>query len=82
MPKFGNSLPAWIEIRNICSAKHSQAQLEKVLDKGEASAIALALETDNAILIIDEKKGRKVAKDLKLKMKLFRVKITTIGLEM
>jgi len=34
------------------------------LDEGEASAIALALETEKCILIIDEKKGRKISKDL------------------
>jgi predicted nucleic acid-binding protein len=37
------------------------------LDAGEASAIALSLETDNAILIIDDLKGRKVVERLKLK---------------
>lgn len=37
-----------------------------ILDPGEASAITLALESKNAILIIDEKKGRKVAQDLNI----------------
>lgn len=37
------------------------------LDPGEASALALCLEIDNAILIIDDLKGRKVAERLKLK---------------
>lgn len=36
-------------------------QLKVTLDPGEASAITLALETENSVLIIDEKKGRKVA---------------------
>jgi predicted nucleic acid-binding protein len=39
-------------------------KLQLILDAGEASAITLALETENSILIIDEKKGRKVARDL------------------
>ncbi|MEO8209846.1 MAG: DUF3368 domain-containing protein [bacterium] len=35
------------------------------MDKGEASSIALSLEQkDRTLLIIDERKGRKVAKDL------------------
>lgn len=37
------------------------------LDAGEASAIALSLETDRSILIIDDLKGRKVAERLQLK---------------
>ncbi len=34
------------------------------LDKGEASAIALALEIKDSLLIIDELKGRKLAQKL------------------
>lgn len=37
------------------------------LDEGEASAIALALEMENSILILDDLKGRKVADRLKLR---------------
>lgn len=52
---------------NCWSTKSRQDQeLEAVLDKGEASAIALALETEKSQLIIDEKKGRKVAQNLKI----------------
>ncbi|GAB4024023.1 DUF3368 domain-containing protein [Spirosoma koreense] len=40
--------------------------LEATLDKGEASAIALALEQDECLLIIDEQKGRKLARQLGL----------------
>lgn len=43
------------------------------LDPGEASAIALALGIQNSLLIIDEKRGRKVAERLGLKV------IGTIG---
>jgi predicted nucleic acid-binding protein len=38
------------------------------MDEGEASAIALALETKNCLLIIDEKKGRKLARTLHIKI--------------
>jgi predicted nucleic acid-binding protein len=34
------------------------------LDKGEASAIALASEHENSLLFIDEIKGRKAAKEM------------------
>lgn len=43
-----------------------QKILETIVDKGEASAIALALELDNPLLIIDDLKGRKLAKKLNL----------------
>jgi predicted nucleic acid-binding protein len=45
-----------------------QSELENILDKGEASAIALALEIQNSLIIIDEKKGRKIAKSLNLEV--------------
>jgi predicted nucleic acid-binding protein len=34
------------------------------LDKGEATAISLAAEYENSLLIIDEIKGRKTAKEM------------------
>ena len=64
--EFGTSLPAWIKIKSPCD-NHYQQILEMELDKGEASAIALSLEIDNAILIIDDYKGRRVAEKLSLK---------------
>ena len=64
--EFGKSLPDWIEIKSP-SDDHYQQILEMELDAGEASAIALSLETDNSVLIIDDLKGRKVAERLKLK---------------
>jgi predicted nucleic acid-binding protein len=63
--EFGEMLPSWITVQNPTN-KGRQVALETTLDKGEASAIALALETNNALLIIDESKGRKVAKQLGL----------------
>jgi len=38
--------------------------LAEELGKGEASSIALALELEECLLIIDERKGRKIAEDL------------------
>jgi len=40
--------------------------LSATLDKGEASALALALENENCLLIIDESRGCKLAKQLGL----------------
>jgi predicted nucleic acid-binding protein len=63
--EFGKELPEWIQIVEVQNQDKIQ-ELEAVLDKGEASAIALALETEKSQLIIDEKKGRKVAQKLKI----------------
>ena len=64
--EFEKSLPSWIQIKSP-SNSHYQQILEMDLDPGEASAIALSLEFDNSILIIDDLKGRKVADKLRLK---------------
>ncbi|MGM0619399.1 MAG: DUF3368 domain-containing protein, partial [Bacteroidota bacterium] len=45
--EFGGSLPDWILITDVQDRK-KQKNLEKRLDKGEASSIALALEISNA----------------------------------
>ena len=63
--EFGGSLPEWILIFEVKN-KQRQQELENRLDKGEASSIALALETENSTLIIDEIKGRKIAQSLNI----------------
>ncbi|AXJ02526.1 putative nucleic acid-binding protein, contains PIN domain [Cyclonatronum proteinivorum] len=60
--EFNQSIPDWIEI--VEPNTDLQKGLISNLDKGEASAIALASEHDNSLLIIDEIKGRKVAKEM------------------
>ena len=71
--EFGGNLPDWITVVQV-SNKDMQIELEKRLDKGEASSIALALDIKNSILIIDEVKGRKIAKSYNLEI------IGTLGL--
>ena len=61
--EFGNPLPAWIEILAPAN-KGYQTIIEASLDKGEASAIALAIEYDDCLLIIDDLKGRHFALQL------------------
>ena len=63
--EFGKLLPPWIEIKEP-NNKNYQSIIEASLDKGEASAIALAIELDNCLLIIDDLKGRKFANQLGL----------------
>lgn len=61
--EFGENLPEWFIVKTAKNA-HIEKILKLNLDRGEASSMALCLEQDNALLIIDERKGRKIAKDL------------------
>ena len=63
--EFGKSLPEWVHIKSVQN-KEKQALFEENVDKGEASAIALAVETPSSLLIIDDLKGRKLALSLNL----------------
>ena len=63
--EFGKNLPDWFEFRQ-ASNKQFQKILEDTIDEGEASAIALAIEMKNCLLIIDDLKGRKFAHELGL----------------
>jgi len=61
--EFGESLPDWIKVEMVKDKRYYQI-LSAMLDPGEASAIALALEMKNVLLIVDEFKGRREAKRL------------------
>jgi len=65
--EFGLELPEWIKIRKVVNTSKKEA-LSLVLDEGEASSIALSLEIGDSILIIDEKKGRRIAQELGIKI--------------
>lgn len=61
--EFGETLPEWVEIAAV-KDKYRQTILELQIDKGESSAIALALETPDSIVILDDYKARKIAERL------------------
>ncbi|MES2332915.1 MAG: DUF3368 domain-containing protein [Bacteroidota bacterium] len=63
--EFGEALPDWVEIRT-ATDKYRQQLLEMQIDKGESSAIALALETPDCTVILDDYKARKIADHLGL----------------
>ena len=63
--EFGQQLPSWFEIQKP-KDKNYQSILEASVDKGEASAIAFAMELDDCLLIINDRKGRKFAYELGL----------------
>lgn len=51
--EYGEPLPDWIEIESV-KDNYRQQLLEMQVDTGEASAIALALETPDSTIIIDD----------------------------
>ena len=63
--EYGESLPEWVRVIEV-NDKNRQALLEMQIDKGESSAIALALGISNSSLILDDYKARKVADQLKI----------------
>lgn len=66
--EFREIKEVWIKVQNVKDTKRQQL-LEFELDRGEASAIALALENEGSTVLIDERKGRKIAEDLGIKIK-------------
>jgi predicted nucleic acid-binding protein len=64
--EFGEKLPEWIKIQSVKDKKY-QEFLETQVDLGEASAIALAKELEDVLLLLDDLKARKLASRLNLK---------------
>lgn len=62
--EFNSPIPPWIHIKNPVS--NLQRVLQEKLDPGEATSISLAAELEESLLIIDESKGRKMARTLGL----------------
>lgn len=60
--EFNQPIPNWIEIVQLNT--DVDKGLSGYLDAGEATSIALALEHEGSLLIIDENKGRKAAKEM------------------
>ena len=60
--EFGLDLPEWTKVKKVTN-KIQQKAINLILDAGEASSIALALETKNSLLIIDERKVRRIAQE-------------------
>jgi len=56
--EYEKSLPRWIMIESVSDIKY-QRFIESQLDIGESSAIALAAEKEDSLLILDDLKARK-----------------------
>ncbi len=61
--EYGDVLPEWVVIIDAID-RYRQQLLEMQIDKGESSAIALALETPGCTVILDDYKARKIAEKL------------------
>jgi predicted nucleic acid-binding protein len=55
----------WVEIINI-KDKQKLVELRNFLDSGESEAIVLAIESNCNFILMDENKGRRIAKSLNL----------------
>ncbi|MCG8513087.1 MAG: DUF3368 domain-containing protein [Halanaerobiales bacterium] len=65
--EFCRTIPDWIDVREVNDQKYLEL-LKNFVDLGEASTIALSVEIDNSITILDDLKARKLAKKLNIKM--------------
>jgi predicted nucleic acid-binding protein len=65
--EFGLDLPEFVEVREPKDQSLFRT-LTQLVDQGEASAFTLAFEIDNCVLILDDRKARRVAKSLGFKM--------------
>ncbi|MBI5471603.1 MAG: DUF3368 domain-containing protein [Ignavibacteriae bacterium] len=65
--EFGSPLPDWFQIRKPSDATHQEI-LQTSLDAGEASAIALALDLRDCLLITDDWKARRLATKLGIRI--------------
>jgi predicted nucleic acid-binding protein len=65
--EFGEPLPDWISVQSVQDT-NLQKMLETQLDIGEASSISLALQMPSRQILIDERKGRRIASEMGLKV--------------
>lgn len=64
--EFGKDAETWIIVTHVTD-RTRLAVLQATVDLGEASTIALALESPNSLMILDDLKARKLAAYLHLK---------------
>jgi len=64
--EFGKEVEIWFEIQSVANKNYLKL-LNTLIDLGEASTIALALEMEDSLMILDDLKARKVATELNLK---------------
>ncbi len=63
--EFGKVVPDWIKVVKVKNSNYTKI-LEQFMDLGEASTIALNIETENSKMIIDDMKARKFSNKMNL----------------
>jgi predicted nucleic acid-binding protein len=71
--EYKDPLPEWVQIATVKDTQKIKS-LHNFLGMGESSAIALGLESENALVILDDKKARRYAQSMGLNI------IGTLGL--
>jgi predicted nucleic acid-binding protein len=65
--EFKKPLPSWIKVESVKDQKYVKF-IQTQVDVGEATAIALAAEREDPLLILDDLKARKLARQLGMKI--------------
>jgi len=65
--EYGEPLPEWITIQAVNDTGKITA-FNRFIDLGESSAIALAMEIEEALLIVDDREARQFAQNLGLRI--------------
>lgn len=65
--EFKLDLPGWVDIVEYSDSSHMKT-IQTLVDPGEASAILYCLQHKDCLLVIDDSKGRKLAKRLGLRV--------------
>jgi predicted nucleic acid-binding protein len=61
--EFAETLPGWISVTPVGDSAKTKL-IHGTLDLGESSSIALAMESENTLLILDDGKARRFAKSM------------------
>ncbi|MHC6203516.1 hypothetical protein ACYULU_10020 [Breznakiellaceae bacterium SP9] len=65
--EYGETVPDWIQVIPVKDTSKVRT-IHTVLDLGEATAIALAIEMENSLLILDDGKARRFARNIGISM--------------
>ncbi|MEX0812002.1 MAG: hypothetical protein WD048_07275 [Chitinophagales bacterium] len=65
--EYNKPLPDWVIPENVKDIKYQRFLLAQI-DLGEASVLALAIEKENPLVILDDLKARKFAKNIGFKI--------------
>jgi predicted nucleic acid-binding protein len=65
--EYALALPEWVRVKAVTDGAKT-AGLYRFVDLGEASAIALAAELGDALLIVDDRRARRLALDMGLEI--------------